>query len=134
MKNNNRCPVLEENSFFIGKSGDCARTSPLLECAGLFIYDENRRQGMLIHWQDATIRDEAHLALEKLKLGDPYVVLRGCGVPVECLSLEESRVYQEVSKFLKEEHLPVRSQRVGFDCRFQFSVNFSNGVYRARRV
>lgn len=124
--------IVEENEVFIGESGDFAKTSPLLECAGLFIYDKNQRRGVLIHWQDKTAKKKTRAALHQSKLQNPYAILRGCGIPTECLSLSESRVYREVKEFLRAERIPVRSEKTGLDCRVQLSVRFSDGVYSTR--
>ncbi len=121
--------VIEENDLSICKQKGLAMTSPLLECAGLFIYSSINREGILAHWQDRKIEELLYNALSQLKLKNPNVVIAGCGVPIEC-PIYNSQTYQEVKEFLNKEGIPIREQKVGLDLPLELKVNFSNGLYR----
>lgn len=128
-KSNTDYKIIEENDLFIGKRGDLAMTSPLLECAGLFIYSEDNIKGVLAHWQNREMVEHLYSVLSQLRLESPYAVIAGCGIPIECLSIDESQMYQEVKEFLDEERIPIRDQKVGLDHKIELEVNFSDGSY-----
>tara|TARA_Y100000310_G_scaffold284177_1_gene306798 strand:- start:8489 stop:8866 length:378 start_codon:yes stop_codon:yes gene_type:complete len=121
--------IVEENELFAGREGDTAKTSSLLECAGLFIYSDVNRQGILTHWQDKGIEESLRNALFQLKLRDPYAIIAGCGVPIECL-VDDSQTYQEVREFLSKERIPIREEKVGSDHKVELEVRFSDGSYK----
>ncbi|MCK5321195.1 hypothetical protein KAJ38_01330 [Candidatus Pacearchaeota archaeon] len=125
---NNNYRVVEENQIFIGRQGDLAKTSPLLECAGLLIYSNADRQGVLAHWQDKGIESSLCDILSQLKLKNPDAVIAGCGLPIECL-IEDSQPYKEVRSFLEARKIPIREEKVGLDRQVELETNFSEGSY-----
>ena len=121
--------IVEENEFFIGKQGEVAITSPLLECAGLFIYSGQNKKGILAHWQKGgDLEKKLANALSRLKLNNPNAVIAGCGVPTEC-TLDGSETYAEVTKFLDKAKIPIRYEEVGLDHQVQLKTDFSSGTY-----
>lgn len=126
--------TVNENDLFIGGGGDLAMTSPLLECAGMFIYSQPSRKGTLIHWQDRGIGERAHATLQELKLRNPHAVIAGCGIPIECLDIDESQTYREIREFLDSEKIPIRDEKVGLDTQVELKVNFSDGSYEVNQV
>ncbi len=121
--------VVEENEVFIGKKGEVAITSPLLECAGLFIYSRKDKKGVLAHWEDkGTLEKKLAKALSRLNLKNPHAIIAGCGVPMEC-TLDASETYAQVSNFLDENGIPIRHEEVGLNHPVQLRANFSDGNY-----
>jgi len=133
MINRNRYGIVEEDCLFTEQDGNFARTSPLLQCAGLFIYDRMQKQGVLAHWASDTIVQPLKSKLELIGLRNPEAVIAGCGVVAEC-PLEDSYTHEKVMTFLTKEGIPIRAQRVGLDCAMELRVNFLNGTYGVRKV
>ncbi len=127
-----RYEIVHENDFFIGKCGDTAKTSPLLQCAGVFIYSKANQAGILVHWQDNELKERLKKQLSGLELINPEAVIAGCGMPIECLLIEESRTYKEVRDFLGEERIKVIDEKIGFDRKVELKADFSNGLYKLR--
>ena len=128
-KSNTDYEIVEENDLFIGQRGDLAMTSSLLECAGLFIYSEDNIKGVLVHWQNREMVERLYSVLSQLRLESPYAVIAGCGIPIECLSINESQTYQEVREFLDKIEIPIRKEKVGLDHKIELEVNFYDGYY-----
>ncbi len=123
--------IVYENDIFIGEKGDLAKTSPLLECAGLFIYSNIDNKGILAHWESReNLVEKIDIALKELKLNNSYSIIVGCGLPVECLSYSDSKTYCEVKEFLTKKKILIRDELVGFDKILELQVNFSNGFYQ----
>lgn len=120
--------IVEENELYIGRGNCIARTSKLLECAGLFVYSETDKLGLLAHWQDKKIETSLSDALSQLSLKEPMAIIAGCGVPTECL-VEDSQPYKEVRNFLNNRKIPIKEERIGLDHSVELEVNFSNGYY-----
>lgn len=134
----NRYFVVEENNLFTQEDGNFARTSALLDCAGVFIYEKRKKEGVLAHWYDQRIVEPLKRKLELIKLDNPKVVIAGCA-KAECSDYPDS--YHEVISFLTKEGIPITpqkvgliTQRVGLDHALELRVNFLNGNYRIRRV
>jgi hypothetical protein len=121
--------IVEENEVYAGGCNSIARTSPLLECAGVFVYSEIDRMGLLAHWQNREIERSLDSELSKLSLSKPQAIIAGCGVPIECL-VEDSQSYEEVREFLNNKRIPIKEQRIGLDNQVELEVNFSDGSYR----
>lgn len=120
--------VYENEILFCRESG-IAITSPLLDCAGLFIYDKVARAGTLAHWQDRSIENRLKESLLDMNLTNSYAIIAGCGMPVECLSLNDSKTYCEVREFLNSLKIKINDQKVGLDREVSLKVDFSNGIY-----
>ncbi|MEK6792642.1 MAG: hypothetical protein AABX96_00420 [Nanoarchaeota archaeon] len=129
----NKYFVVEENALFTSQDGNFAKTSPLLQCVGLFVYDGMQKQGVLAHWASNSIVQPLKSKLDLIRLRNPEAVMVGCGVVAEC-PFEDSYIPMEVTDFLTKERILIRVERVGLDCATELRVNFLNGTYRVRKV
>ena len=126
--------IVEENEVFTGKNREVAVTSPLLECAGLFIYSNKDKKGILANWKEkANLEKRLARSLSRLNLKNPHAIVAGCRVPMECM-LEDSQTYSEVSNFLDHMGIPIRYEEVGLNHLVQLKVDFTNGNYEVIRL
>lgn len=125
--------ILYENGILEGQGSVKAETSALLDCAGLFVYSRQDKKGLLVHWQDEEIVSEVAAVLRRLRLRDPYAVIAGCGVPVEC-SMNDSLPYMQIQKLLDQLKIRVVKENVGGQTPLKLVVDFSNGGYRIEEV